>query len=152
MEIKFIEENKDIFVEPILRSLPEWFGIEESTQAYINGVKDKPLWVAFENEKPIGFISLKKHFKKSYEVYIMGLYPDFHGRGIGKRLLNDAETYLKDLDVELLQVKTLSDSSPDKNYGNTRHFYLSCGFEPLEEFKTLWDEWNPCLLLIKKLK
>ena len=29
------------------------------------------------------------------------------------------------------------------------HTLLKSGFTPLEEFKTLWDEFNPCLFLVK---
>ncbi|MFA6119201.1 MAG: hypothetical protein WCT85_06020 [Parachlamydiales bacterium] len=51
-----------------------------------------------------------------------------------------------------MTVKTLSPSADDENYAKTRAFYLSMGFYPLEEFKTLWDENNPCLFMIKVLK
>lgn len=152
MDIRIVEENKDLVVDPILRSLPEWFGIEDFTQAYIKGVKDKPLLVAFDGNRAIGFVSLKKHFEQSYEVYVMGIYPTYHRKGIGKSLVSRAEEYLKEIGADFLQVKTLSEANSDKNYAKTRSFYLSCGFLPVEEFKTLWDEWNPCLLMIKKLK
>lgn len=50
-----------------------------------------------------------------------------------------------------LSVKTLSESRPDEEYDRTRQFYLGIGFIPIEEFKTLWGEHNPCLLLIKEI-
>ena len=34
------EDQKMAVVAEILRDLPEWFGIPESTQAYIEGAKD----------------------------------------------------------------------------------------------------------------
>jgi len=38
-------------------------------------------------------------------------------------------------------------------YGSfaTTHFYLAMGFTPLEELPHIWDENNPCLILIKRL-
>ncbi|MDM7533255.1 hypothetical protein QUD75_13640, partial [Lacticaseibacillus paracasei] len=36
-------------------------------------------------------------------------------------------------------------------YDQTIRFYESVGFERLEVFPTLWDAWNPCLVLVKKL-
>ena len=41
------EEQKMAVVDEILRDLPEWFGIPESTQAYIEGAKDLKVWTAF---------------------------------------------------------------------------------------------------------
>ncbi len=41
------EEQKMAVVAEILRDLPEWFGIPESTQVYIEGAKDLKVWTAF---------------------------------------------------------------------------------------------------------
>ena len=41
------EDQKMAVVAEILRDLPEWFGIPESTQAYIEGAKDLKVWTAF---------------------------------------------------------------------------------------------------------
>ena len=81
----------------------------------------------------------------------MGVLPDMHRKGAGKLLVSEAEDVLRDKNVEFLQVKTLSESSSDSNYKVTRLFYSSCGFKPLEEFKTLWGEKIPCLLMVKSL-
>ena len=39
----------------------------------------------------------------------------------------------------------------DENYARTRAFYLAMGFRPLEEFTQLWNEQNPCLLMVKRI-
>lgn len=62
-----------------------------------------------------------------------------------------AEDHLRAAGVGFLQVKTLSPTHPDPFYARTRQFYQSMGFQPLEEFPTLWGEANPCLLMIKHL-
>lgn len=41
------EDKKMAVVAEILRDLPEWFGIPESTQVYIEGAKDLKVWTAF---------------------------------------------------------------------------------------------------------
>lgn len=81
----------------------------------------------------------------------MAVQKDFHAKGIGSRLLEESEKILRNKNVNFLQVKTLSESRPDKFYDKTRSFYLKNNFVPIEEFKTLWDEENPCFLLIKTL-
>ncbi|MCC5890907.1 MAG: N-acetyltransferase, partial [Alkalibacterium sp.] len=48
------------------------------------------------------------------------------------------------------QVKTV-DQGHYKEYDQTIAFYQKQGFKKLEVFPTLWDEWNPCLVLVKKL-
>ncbi len=63
-----------------------------------------------------------------------------------------AEDWLRRRGVDWLHVKTLGPSHPDEDYAKTRAFYVACGFWPLEEFKALWDEKNPALMLIKKLE
>jgi hypothetical protein len=41
--------------EPILRSLPEWFGIEEATAQYIEDVEKLPPLLAWIDGKVVGF-------------------------------------------------------------------------------------------------
>jgi GNAT superfamily N-acetyltransferase len=81
----------------------------------------------------------------------MAVLPDQHGRGLGTTLIRDAERYARKQGRSYLTVKTLSASRSDVNYDKTRRFYSAVGFVPLEEFKTLWGEHNPCLLMIKAI-
>jgi ribosomal protein S18 acetylase RimI-like enzyme len=81
----------------------------------------------------------------------MGILPEFHRRGIGRRLVTRFEEILLADGVRWLQVKTLSPSRENEEYRRTREFYVRLGFEPLEEFKTLWGEANPCLQMVKRL-
>jgi len=85
-------------------------------------------------------------------LYVMGIRPEFHRRGIGRRLIGRAEAYLKQNAVEFLYVKTLGPSRQSEAYERTRAFYTALGFRPLEEFKNLWSSENPCLIMVKCLK
>ena len=71
--------------------------------------------------------------------------------GAGKARPTAAQDWLKTQAVEYLQVKTLGPSNSDLHYAATRGFYQAMGFRPLEEFKQIWDEHNPCLVMIKRL-
>jgi len=137
--------------ETILRSLPDWFGIEEAIIHYIEFASQSPTVVAYVDDTPVGFLSVKQHSPYTAEIYVMGVLPEYHRQGIGKALVKFAEASLREQNVEFLQVKTLSSSHPDTNYALTRKFYQACGFREVEEFPTLWGESNPCLLLIKTL-
>ena len=142
--------NADL-CKPVLCMLPEWFGIDEANQHYLETIDQLPTFLALDGNRVIGFLTIKHHFSKTAEVYITGVLPEYHRRGIGREMLSTAETYLRNQRVLYLQVKTLSDSNPDPCYANTRAFYLAMGFCPLEEFKTLWDDANPALLLVKRV-
>jgi ribosomal protein S18 acetylase RimI-like enzyme len=129
-----------------LRALPEWFGIEEATAAYIRAVRELETFAAGE----AGFLSLKQHNPRAAEIYVMGVLPEQHQRGVGSALLAAAEEALCQRGVEYLQVKTLGPSRESEGYAATRRFYEARGFVPIEEFPALWPG-NPCLLLVKKL-
>jgi GNAT superfamily N-acetyltransferase len=133
--------------ESVLRDLPEWFGIEEATAAYVRDVADLPTFAVGDE----AFLSLRMHTPRAAEVYVMGVRAAAQGRGLGSSLLAAAEDYLRARGVEYLQVKTLGPSRPDEHYERTRRFYESRGFVPLEELHGLWDEANPTLILVKRL-
>jgi ribosomal protein S18 acetylase RimI-like enzyme len=136
---------------PILRSLPAWFGIEAAILQYSTEIDHLPTWLACDAEQVIGFMSLKQHNRYSAEVYVMGVLTEIQRQGIGRRLIDQAQAWLKSRAVEYLQVKTLGPSHSDESYARTRAFYTAMGFRSLEEFKQIWDEHNPCLIMIKKL-
>ncbi len=143
--------GKSTLCEPILRSLPDWFGIEEDITKYLTDIDRLPTFLAFGEDRVLGFLTLKQHFPHSAEILVMGCLPEVHRKGIGRALYERAEGWLLDQGVEYLQVKTLGPSHPDPGYAVTRAFYQALGFEPIEEFKQIWDENNPCLVLVKKL-
>lgn len=150
-EIVDKKEKVKIAVE-ILHMLPDWFGIEESTQEYIMKSKSMPFFVAYERKTAVGFLAIKETSPYTAEIYVMGIHPMFHRRGIGKQLFEACYQWCREHNVEYLQVKTLDYSSKDAFYAKTRRFYEAMGFRPMECFKTLWDEWNPCLVMIQAIR
>lgn len=143
--------KQSIHCERILRSLPDWFGIESSLVQYVNDVEKMPTFVCRRGEDVVGFLSIRKHNPFSAEIHVVGVLPNHHRQGIGKALLVCTEEWLQSDGVEFLQVKTVGPSRPDEDYDKTRQFYEAVGFRPLEEFPTLWGETLPCLLMVKKL-
>lgn len=153
MKIKgiFDEKQKIEIATNILKSLPDWFGVAESTQEYIDKSSKLPLFSAVEESKALGFISIKENNQYSAEIYVMGILPDYHRRGIGRALIDSVMSWAKEKGYEFLQVKTLDESHPDVHYSGTRKFYLSVGFRPLECLPELWGKENPCLIIIKHI-
>jgi ribosomal protein S18 acetylase RimI-like enzyme len=150
LEISAAQLNQATLCEPILRLLPEWFGIEAAIVHYIEEIDRLPTFLAWNQQQVVGFLSIKQHTDSAAEIYVMAVHPQFHRQGIGKQLIANAEQILRQQGIEYLQVKTLGLSRPDPNYAKTRVFYESVGFKPLEEFLNLW-EGNPCLQMVKSL-
>jgi GNAT superfamily N-acetyltransferase len=144
--------NASALCMPILRAMPDWFGIEAALLHYENEIDRLPTFLAYIDEDAAGFISLKQHFSASAEIYVMGIRPQMHRSGLGRALVQACESYLAGLGVSYLQVKTLGPSHPDPGYARTRAFYTRMGFVPLEEFPQIWDEKNPCLILVKRVE
>ena len=143
--------NCGIVCENILRSLPDWFGIEESLVQYVKDVNTMPTMFAKDDDVVVGFLTIKKHFPETAEIHCMGILPQYHRKGIGKLLIKELENYLKDDGLKILQVKTVSADRDCSAYAKTRAFYKAVGFIPLEVFPTFWDKANPCLVLVKQI-
>jgi GNAT superfamily N-acetyltransferase len=144
-------EERSAICERILRALPTWFGIESSLKNYVRDVATMTIFAAVEDEEVIGFLSLNPHNAFTAEIHVMGVMQGKHRQGVGKALVRAAEVHLRSRGFEYFSVKTLSPARPNREYEITRNFYFATGFLPVEEFKTLWGEANPCWLMIKSL-
>lgn len=139
-------------VEPILRALPGWFGIESATSGYIAMAEAGPTWLAVDGAgDAVGFLTATRHSREAAEIAVMAVLPQAHRAGVGRALLAAAEAHLRADGVRFLQAKTLSSRDPDPGYARTRAFYEAMGFVLLEELPDLWGPDNPCALLVKSL-
>ncbi len=131
----------------ILEALPEWFGIQESRESYIQGSGDQPFWADLEDGAARGFLALRETSPYTAEVAVMGVLPEYHRLGIGRALFDAARRYARGEGYEFLQVKTVREGCY-ASYDGTNAFYHSLGFRELECFPTLWDDENPCQIFI----
>lgn len=152
MKIEYLKLGDSNVTEKVLRTLTDWFAIKEANLEFAHRSSLYPQFVAIVENKPIGFLSLKIHNPHSAEIYVMGVIPCFHRQSVGTKLLDAAEAYLEQNGFRYLQVKTLSEDRECQYYRSTRLFYFASGFSPLEVFPILWDESNPCLLMVKALR
>jgi len=135
--------------EPILRSLPEWFGIESAIVEYVRAIDRLPTFVAEADGASAAFLTLRPTSEFAAEIHVMAVCRQAQRRGLGRALLGAAETHLRAQGTEFLQVKTLAESDPDANYAATRAFYAAMGFRPLEEIRQIWGEHDPCQIMVK---
>jgi coenzyme F420-0:L-glutamate ligase/coenzyme F420-1:gamma-L-glutamate ligase len=132
--------------EAVLRDLPDWFGIEEATQGYIEVAAALPTLAV---EPDLAFLCVKQHTPRAAELYVMGVRREHHRRGIGRALVQAAESWCRARGIRYLHVKTLGPSNSSPGYDATRAFYEAQGFVALEEMHGFWDEENPALILVK---
>lgn len=156
MSIKIVEitdeKSKSVHTDNILRGLPKWFGNEKNIDLYTTSVAKLPYWIAVNQEGHcVGFISVKIHYGHTGDIYVCGILPEYHNKGIGKKLFASAEEYFVNNGCRYIIVKTLSEIAKYEPYERTIKFYLNIGFEPLITLTEMWDEENPCLIMIKKL-
>ena len=143
------EEQKLAIAAEILSDLPEWFGIPDSTQAYIEAAGQLRVWGAYEGDDPLGFISLSYSSEDRAEIDCLAIKKDYHRQGIGSKLVKVLEMAARQ-QVDYLQVKTVAPGHYP-TYDRTNAFYQAQGFKKLEIFPRLWDSHNPCMVLIKKI-
>ena len=152
MSITRATENVEAECEAVLRSLPLWFGHEASVLQYIRDTSQLPTFVSHEASRITGFITLRQHFEQSFEITCLAVLASRRGNGIGRELVQRASSWAAEQSGLFLQVKTLAQAHPSPEYAETRAFYASVGFTPLQVFPTLWSSANPCLQLVKALQ
>ncbi len=143
------KEQKATIAAEVLADLPEWFGLPESTQNYIDESRDLNLWCAFRGTETLGFISLSETSPDSAEIHCMAVKKAYHRQGLGRKLYQRMADYAKN-HYRYIQVKTV-DEGHYPEYDRTIAFYRSLGFAKLEVFPDMWDPWNPCLIMINNL-
>ncbi len=137
--------------ETILRALPDWFGIEHALVGYVKSAAAMPTATAWLDGTAIGFASLERTTDSTCDLHVIGLLPEYHGRGVGKMLVSALERRARGDGARFLTVKTSSSHYCDPFYTGTRHFYEAVGFAPLAELPEHWGPDNPCLLMGKYL-
>ena len=152
IEIIDSQENKKNICRKVLCSLPDWFGIPEAIDEYVEKSSEMQFWALFDNKNVIGFIVVKRASDDTAEIYVMGILEAYHHKGFGRMLFSSCYEWCKQNDFSFLQVKTLDKSHPDTHYANTRKFYKAIGFKELECVPEIWGKTYPCLIMIMSIE
>lgn len=143
------KKQKSEITNRILRSLPDWFEIEDGILEYVKRTQDMPFFATKNDGEIIRFIVIEDLNEWASEVYVMGVFPEHRGHGAGKKMIDFVWRRNQKMNKKYLIVKTLDESSGDKFYDETRKFYKSVGFLPLFATTDIWGKDNPCLFMIK---
>ena len=88
-------DRRAAYAEAVLHALPEWFGIPESTAAYIAESRRQPFWAALHGDEVWGFIALQETSPAAVELAVMGVRPEMHRSGMGRALFDAARAWAK---------------------------------------------------------
>ena len=152
MQVVEIKANKGEVCARILATLPHWFGIPASNEAYRRDVETLPMFGVIQDGAVVAFLALKRQSPQASEIHVMAVAPQCHRSGMGRALVLHAEHYTRQQGVRFLTVKTLSASDPDPGYAKTRKFYEAMGFVAVAELPELWGPDNPAMLMLKGLE
>lgn len=141
-------EDKITICKNIIDNLPDWFD-EHGRREYVAGVGDTDVWASYDNDRLVGFISIKRNNKFTSEIYVFGVLLKYQRSGVGSKLLETVCNNLAISKTKLLSVKTLDSSANYEPYDRTRNFYLKQGFLPVGVYEKIWNEENPCLIMVK---
>lgn len=134
-------------VAELLHALPQWFGVESALRQYAIDTATLPNFAAMRDGRLAGFATLRVHNPQGAEVHCIAVHPRWHGRGLGRGLIDAARAWWRAQGGRALQVKTIGPSDPDPHYARTRRFYARCGFVALEESRAVWPGYS-CLQLV----
>ena len=98
-------QDRSQLVAKVLADLPEWFGLPDSTQEYIDQASDR---VCFQAGEGWGFITLQETSPVCLEIHCMGVLKAHQGQGLGRQLMAAAEDYAISQGYHYLQVKTVA--------------------------------------------
>ena len=144
---------KSRYAQSVLEQLPEWFGNTQALQEYLAAVRPLPFFAALSPAgECVGFFSVKMHYQRTGDIYVCGILPEYQQQGIGSALYQAVEAYFRAHGCAYVMVKTLSETIDYEPYERTRRFYRKQGFVELVTLTEMWDEENPCLIMIKSLE
>lgn len=143
--------EKTVIARKILEALPEWFGIEEAREKYIEESAVQVFFAYETDNSYAGFLTLKETGRETVEIAVTGVLRAKHRQGIGKALFLAAKQYAMNAGYSFMQVKTVKEGLY-REYDATNRFYRAMGFCEFEVFPDLWDEHNPCQVYVMGLK
>jgi len=151
MTVKVVQRADPAGVDRVLRSLPDWFGIEDAIVDYVEKAATLDSYLAIdENGLTIGVALITRHFEESAELTLVAVHARHRSTGVGRELIQSAELALQEDGCRFLEVHTVGPSFEHPGYAATRAFYAAVGFSPVHEFTGLdWD--GPTLIMIKQL-
>ena len=115
----------------VLEALRDWFEVDESREKYISDCAGWIFLAAKEEDQYAGFLCLKETGRETVELAVMGVLREYHRKGLGTALFEEAKKTAKEKGYSFMQVKTVKEGVY-ADYDITNRFYRSLGFQEFE--------------------
>jgi len=134
----------------VLEALRDWFEVDESREKYISDCAGWIFLAAKEEDQYVGFLCLKETGRETVELAVMGVLREYHRKGLGRALFEEAKKTAKEKGYSFMQVKTVKEGMY-ADYDITNRFYQSLGFKEFEVIEEIWGKENPCQIYVMSL-
>jgi GNAT superfamily N-acetyltransferase len=124
-----IKETKDVEKDDIIEiyKANNWSSAEKPEQLFKALINSHSLITAWHNKRLVGLgNALSDGYLVVYYPHLI-IHPDYHGKGIGKRILNKFQEKYANFHQQILVAD-----------GKAIDFYEKCGFERAGETKSMW--------------
>ncbi len=119
----------------MVEALKPWFDPIARKRAIPVDIRHQEGYVAVQDGRVVGFITMCVT-EGCLHINWLAVHPEFHGQGIGRRLLDCAERAAVRKGIDEVTVYTLGAGSGRKAYESTRAFYFKNGFRPYRTSQT----------------
>lgn len=125
-----LEDAADL-CHAIIENLPQYFHMPGMNESYAPGMYPRINLAIKFDDLYVGLLGLEFPYPENAHIYWMGIMSNFHRKGLGTLLVQEAFKIALLKNAQTMSVETLSPLERDENYLKTYHFYKKCGFTPL---------------------
>lgn len=125
--------------------------LDEMTSEYFSS-DSQEVWTVADNEKAgivaVSFCSPERMTEGTWNLLMIAVQPKYQCVGIGKAMMQQAESQVKGQEARILLVET----SGLPAYEKTREFYPKCGYKQVAVIPDYYDEGDDKVVFWKSLK
>jgi GNAT superfamily N-acetyltransferase len=140
--------------QDVVRSLPDFFTPDVVDSVAEELVGDRAWVWGDEAGRVTGFVIVQRRFPKAAEITWAAVLPAQQRHGVGRALVLAALDWARGAGVEVVEVKTLDESSGYEPYVATRAFWATFGFVQVDLIDPLpgWQPGNPSAIYVLPLR
>ncbi len=140
--LKNIIDSNELFPSDLLDEMISPFFQQQNEDEY---------WLVYEADKSstaIAYFAPERMTSGTYNLFLIAVHADFHGQGIGKKLLTHIEEFLRDRGVRILLVET----SGLPEFARTRAFYEQNNYRVEARIAEFYAKGEDKIIFWKSLK